>query len=322
MKLVTSQGDVLPMSLRSEEEPAPKKEEIKKEEPPQSEPPDTSIIQEILEKFGGQLQVSDSLVPSTGLEEFEQMEAATQARQEEKKAAREAAAIPVHEQSLIQEILERFGTQLKVSDKLVTSSGLDEEGVDFDDEEDSAPTPEAPKEEIFTPLPLDFKSYMDLTKTLQAFQKSGDQRAYRIWLINDAGPSGKAFVGLRKVGHKERQGESILWEDEYYDLSSDVGVTIRQVKDFHSRMKKYSHLQQKLSRLGQEAQKYGPELVKMVRQIWPQILILLGEEQSYNTLTSNMRTILLQVPDPSTQEQIFSMFDPIFKEIARLFDSE
>ncbi len=294
---------------------------------------ETSIIKEILEKFGSHLDIPGKLVPK----EYDEFQADVPAAPvpvaavSPSSTAGPAAAAPAmarapvpsapmpKEISIIKEILNRFGSVLDVHAKLVPKSGLDGGFVSDDDDDDDADAgsgsaPATASHDI-PRLTIAFVEYLDIVKALQEFQKSGDQNGYKQWLGGLNVP-GKAIVGLRNLEGKARRGADVYWPDEYYNLSNHTGTRPESIQLLHEDTRRYEQVQRLLTRFTDSIRQMDPPTLQAARTIWPQIRLLFNEPGDEKALVSRMKIVLLQVVDQGRKAKIQEILEPLVRQAA------
>ncbi|MBI3395025.1 MAG: hypothetical protein HY042_04245 [Spirochaetia bacterium] len=286
-----------------------------------SEPP---IIKEILEKFGSVLDVHEKLVLRSYEEFGDEEEAppvvvaeaaptaqATAAAQ----APKPTAAAGPRESSIIKEILNKFGSSLDVTHKLVPKQGGDDGNeIDYDEPDDAPGMQESSAQDTLR-IPLEFSQYMDTVKSLQEFQKTGDQQGYRTWL-SSLEPGPKAAVGLRNLEVKARKGADVYWPDEYQNLSGHLRVGADSIKMLHEDLRRFEQLQRILNKFTEAVRATDPDTVNAARLIWPQVRMLFNEPGDEGMLRSRTKIIMLQVMDPARKQKIMGILEPLLKEAA------
>ena len=362
LKLVTAQGDVL---ARAESGPGQEQASAPVESAPEpvatSAPAETaadssvprkpekeiekSILTEILETFGSQLDIPQKLDvdPFAGLNgDTTAAEAPVQVSAAIPKADPATAAVTATntantahlktgpgvdlgpDEPIIAEILKKFGSQLDIPEKL--------EPVDFPADNSGAllesqvavaePPPQVapPAEEVAeNPIQLSFKEYMNLVRQIQEFQKSGNSEAYRGWLNGDAGRAGKAFVGLRNIQQKAGSGASVDWPVEYENLSRHLDASTPEVSAFHRRVRGFAHLQKLIGNLRGRLGQLQPPVQAALRKIWPQVLILLDQAQDTQGYMSQLQISMLQISDAGVKEQLNLFLRPYFKQVENVY---
>ncbi len=286
---------------------------------------ENSIIKEILEKFGSMLDIPGKLVVSDDDYEPDAVEAPVIIEETPagpktvtvtRPSADKPAAVYTRESSLIKEILEKFGNILDIPGKLIPSSGIDEAlsgesytDADMPDEEESTE-----EEQIVSPIPFDFEHYIETVKKIQEFQASGDQDSYRAWL-NSSGTGRKAMIGLRNLDRKEKNGQSINRDAEQSNIAAHLNVSRGQVTELSRRLKKFEQLQRILQQLTTEIKSRKPEFMNAVKKIWPQLRLLFQIQSDVASMNSQLKIVLLQIPDPALKSEILTMMEPVFQRV-------
>lgn len=288
---------------------------------------ESSIIKEILEKFGSHLDIPGKLVPKEYGDMDDDEPAAVPIPETPVAAAGPATAAPtvartpapaapaVKEVSIIKEILNKFGSVLDIHGKLVPKSGLDAGLVDDDDDDDAVGQAQPESARDIPRLTIAFVEYLDIIKALQEFQKSGDQNAYRQWL-NGLTVPGKAVVGLRNLEGKARRGADVYWPDEYYNLSSHTGTMPESIQLLHEDTRRYEQVQRLLTRFTDSIRQMDPPTLQAARTIWPQIRLLFNEPGDESALVSRMKIVLLQVVDAGRKAKIQEVLEPLVRQAA------
>lgn len=305
---------------------------------------EASIIQEILEQFGDDLVVSGPLnVPAfprnqagaapTGSAAPAAASAASAPAASSAGApgaangtASRAAAPPVAhdaaEVSILKEILEQFGDDLLVSGPLVLRDDNAPRPAQAGGGAGTAAAHAAPVMVVEEPnlpeIPLNFQQYMDVLKKLQEFQTTGDQAGYRTWLTQDAQDGGKALVGLRNVDAREKRGDEIHWQDEYYNIANHMHVKASQIAELHERIGRFQKLQQLLNQFIGGVKSRDPALVAAVKKIWPQVRLLFNDEWDADTMMSRLKIPLLQIMDPAVKAQVQTLMQPLLRKVESL----
>ncbi len=298
------------------------------------------LLTELLEKFGNVLDIPGKLEPAVWEEEgaegngepgpvaapaVQAPERAAIATPAPKKAT--PAGPLIREKLLLTELLEKFGNVLDIPGKLEPSVWEDEEGGGggaptdaglASAEYDTSGADASPS--VFDRIPMTFGEYATIQKKIQAFQASGDQSVYRAWLNNEAGLPGKAMIGLRNLDNRERNSGGINWQDEYANLAVHLGVDVRQVEDFHLRMKYFIRIQQHINQLTHTIKSQGPALLGAAQKIWPQVLQIFHNPGDAGSYRSQLKIILLQIPDPALKEKMVGALGPVFDEVAAVYE--
>ncbi len=308
---------------------------------------ETSIISEILEKFGEGLNVPGRLeVPP-----FPKNQGAATADGASSAGAAPAGAAPAagasgssgtgssapassgggfpdapeDEQSMIAEILEKFGDGLKLPPgKLRAGDGMvgggNEERLVSSIQPGSATAqvePE-PEPEDLPPIPLTFQQYIETVKRIQQFQSTGDSDGYRGWLSGDAGLSGKAVVGLRNLDTKAKRGADLNYDDEYYNIAAHLDVDRSQIRELHDRLKRFERLQRLLNEFTGSIKQGDPALVGAMKKIWPQVRLLFNDEWKADHMMNTLKIPLLQIADPELKQRVIEKMKPLLTKVEQL----
>lgn len=294
---------------------------------------ETTIIIELLEKFGSTLDIHEKLVPSpfpADMIEQAQSEAENAASPPPAKA--KVARDFIKEKSIIAELLEKFGSKLDIHEKLVIRDPVfeesnmmlssDEEGSENSDLEDEDSYDEEENEPILDPIPVFYEEYTMLVKLVQSYQQKRDMTGYRQWYMQDADPGEKVVVDLKQWEAKRKKGVSFLWEDEYYDIGIHQGFGAEQVRDLHHRMKSYDGIQKLLHSLVGKIKQEENSVYLAIHKIWGQIKMLFHEDVRHDSLMSRLKIVLLQVTDSTIRDRIIELMDPVFVMAEELFHQE
>ena len=278
-----------------------------------SQSQEAPFIKEILEKFGnildipGKLEVRDDSDPSLSYDDDEEGD--------------EQEGVPSRrESSIIKEIIEKFGNVIDIPGKLVPESDK-EEGFDSGDDLPDDEEEEAEYEETVIPLPFDFEQYIDTVKKIQEFQAAGNQTAYRTWL-DSASQGSKAYVAIRNKEYAEKNGRDVNWEEEFYNLSHHLACTAGQLKELQGRFRKFEQLQKVLQHLTNEIRTKDPNFVNAVKKIWPQLRLMFQMEAEPSSMNSQLKIVLLQIPDPELKNRITQMMQNYFQKLYQIHHSQ
>ncbi|HNO26038.1 MAG TPA: hypothetical protein PKK94_23860, partial [Leptospiraceae bacterium] len=221
---------------------------------------------------------------------------------------------------IIKEIIEKFGNVIDIPGKLVPESDK-EEGFDSGDDLPDDEEEEAEYEETVIPLPFDFEQYIDTVKKIQEFQAAGNQTAYRTWL-DSASQGSKAYVAIRNKEYAEKNGRDVNWEEEFYNLSHHLACTAGQLKELQGRFRKFEQLQKVLQHLTNEIRTKDPNFVNAVKKIWPQLRLMFQMEAEPSSMNSQLKIVLLQIPDPELKNRITQMMQNYFQKLYQIHHSQ
>lgn len=302
--------------------------------------PERSILAELLEKCGAYLNVTERLEPRDYAEETIPVDEAPPAHAVDPTAGQSDAnsgpvaprAPPVRPQretqsegSILAEILSRFGNALNVTGPLEPSSGLPDEAPS------GAPlspagaidllgaSAEAAGENDFDYLPLTFQDYLNHVKSVQDFQASGDQAAYRTWL-GQGSDATRAVVGLRNLEVRSRgEAGAFDWDQEYEKLAAYMQLDTEQIAELHRRIRCFEQMHRKLNEFIAAVKSNPPPVVDAMKRIWPQVRLLFNEETwQADRMMTRLKIPLLQIPDPALKERVSVMMRPLFEQAESL----
>jgi len=290
-----------------------------------------SILKEVLERFGSSLDIPGKLVPRDYISETDDVdEPETEEAEEEAPAAaapgqsfKQEASPPVKkENSILKEVLEKFGNQLDIPEKLVPRSFADEsageEILDSTDEEFDESESGEETTAVQNPIAFSFSNFLDVMKKLQDFQTRQDQDGYRRWLSSEAGIEDKILVAVRNFEKKEKAGGLVNWNDEYSNLSGRLGCRADYVNRVHEHLKSLYQVHSIWSSLMQAAKSAPAAQMEDLRRLWPQIKLLFDEGGTSSTLNSRLQILLLAIPDPVRKENTKQILEPYLKRLANV----
>lgn len=356
LKLITPQGEVMSQSFLmsgdagapeisydaapstpAASSPSPVQDQARGPAAPQAPRPpqgaEKSILKEILERFGNQIDIPEKLVPKDLGDESAEVEIFEGEPDEEEatvSSAPASAASPgappaerpaaKRESSILREMVEKFANDLDIHEKLVPRDLGDdsaEEDVFATQEEEAEEEPVATPV-VDAPIPFPFTSYLDVIKRLQEFQASGDQGAYRAWLANEASSEAKVLVAVRNFERKEKAGGAVNWSEEYYNLSTRLACKPAYVERVHKHIIKLSRVHALWNQLTQTARSAPPALMEDLKRLWPQIKLLFDEGGTAAALSSRLQILLLAVPDPSRKASLKQTLDSYLQRLAAI----
>lgn len=294
---------------------------------------ETSFLKEILDRFGSSLDIPGKLVPrdygsdiedveiSDGTEEPEPEVSAPSGAQPARPGTPSAPAQPGRrEQSILKEILDKFGNQLDIPGKLVPKDyGSEIEEVDFGQEEADEDSEESVAQEAAdsAPIPFSFGNYIDTLKRLQDFQNTSDQEGYKTWLSREATPEAKILVAVRNFEKREKLGQPVNWQEEYYNLGHRLGAKQGYVSQVHTHLRRLGRVHAVWGSLMQKARSSPAPLMEDLKRLWPQIRLLFEEGGTQAMLNSRMQILLLAIADPGRKEAARAVLSPHLAGLAQ-----
>ncbi len=295
-----------------------------------------SILKEILERFGNHLDIAEKLVPKDlgdDTAEVEIYDGASEQEEEAEEASPQAAApsaaprpapagAPARkESSILREILDKFGSQLDIHEKLVPKDLGDasaEDDIFGSQEAEEEEQEEAPAQVVQETVAFPFTAYLDVLKKLQEFQASGDQNGYRAWLAGEASNEAKILVAVRNYEKKEKSGGAVNWDDEYYNLSTRLNCKPAYVSLVHKHIGKLAAVHSLWNHLMQAARTAPAPQMEDLKRLWPQIRLLFDEGGTEAALNSRLQILLLAVPDPARKTALQQILVPYLKKLSGL----
>ncbi len=295
-----------------------------------------SIIQEILEKFGSILDIREALVINAAMddsledgpeEQSGQTASPAPLTHEAPALKTNASNVPVAEKlpswfsqdpPIIQDILNRFGTILNIQGKLI----LPEDGaigVIYEDEGGEGTTSGQSPETTFFRLEMSFDGYQSAMKQIQSFQTRQDREGYKRWITSEATLSVKVLVMLRNMEGRIQKGEQLDRKNEMSAIAQRSGLAVESVEDLHRRAKPMEALQGVIARFTRRVQAEEQPVSNAARFLWPQIRQMLIEETDQNTMISESKIMLLQIPDPVTREKLRGLLESVFKDVSDIY---
>lgn len=230
--------------------------------------------------------------------------------------------VPEDRTPILDEILQKFDSVLRVDRKLEVSDGLSSAGDGAGPSGEEAPgEPWEPSEEDqeqddpFEPLELTFTDYFDGIKTVQTFQQKGDRQGYAKWLSSRGGNFPVAMK-LKNMESREKKGEGVDKERELEVLAGEAGVDVASLKDLAQRLKVYDRLRGLLFHLIQSSKKEGGAVLGTIQKIWPQLKTLFNDPSSFQSMNSRFKIILLQVSDQDIRKKIQGIIHPYLEKAA------
>lgn len=306
-------------------------------------PVETSILKEILEKFGDAIKTEGKLVVPQFPTSATAISESTTPRSTEATANAKDSSSPVTQVaglnketqvqtvpgveggSILAEILETFGADLKVSGKLVVDVGVSRgEGSGASNGMPPADTQMAPNQAAvpvqpaFESVDFDFSDYSQITKKIQTFQTSKNAEGYRAWLKSEASAAARSLMGFRNLESRERKGQQLNWPDEYYSLAINVGLQKEQLQDLHKRIQHFDRMQRLINQFVSQVKTKPAPIVQAFKKIWPQVRLIFNDEDDAKGRMSQLKIPLLQISDPEIKQQIKILMEPIFLRLDQL----
>ncbi len=307
---------------------------------------DKPIIAEILEKFGSVLNVHEKLEFNPFPPEMQGGSPMPAVFEEEAPGpvtggAAPAPAIvkttpasgyrPLADAPIIADILEKFGSKLNVTDKLIPLTGITEGESGFTpdfggSQTDSADSgeewsgEESPGGDLSDSIPFYYEDYIEIMKALQGYQASGNKAAYESWLKSPDNANAGILVNLRNREGREKKGEMVNWEVEYFNIAMDHNYQKDQIRQFHDTMKKFDRVQRLFAHFTEKMKGAHPRIMNELKKIWPQIRMLPGIGDNYTSYITQLKIILLQVQDQPVKAKLLEIMDPYLKKTAEIME--
>lgn len=359
LKIVRPEGDLLPAGYANYYGAQAAQDLPAKERPPQPEeksapkivtvastrqkkeereaPPEIPILDEILQKFGPILSISERLVPSDGIVEEIETEripvlpeavsvVETVAEQPSTPLQHRVEREVIPEKPVIDEILEKFGSILSIRQRLEPEGEIVDSSVSSD-EPDEAEQFGAPEHEYdpihpptVEPLPFSFGEYYGLVQIVHSYQKTGDRDGYNRW-ANGAPQIERAVLRIRGLIQQEKGNATPPWELEYAKIARFLNIHESSVRELKERIEKYEGVQRALNELTRELRD-RPPLVAAVKTCWNQIRELLEEPTGEYEVIARLKILLLQVEGDAARIELFRIIEPQARKIARIFAGE
>jgi len=303
-----------------------------------------SILDEILEKFGNVLDIRVKLVTETGAAEFDPDE---EDDDEEEIVPMQEAVTPsvvtivpesvpikgdryeiLHDPSIIEEIIEKFGNVLDVRTKLIPETGGSLDLYDEEDEEEieeeelhEAPASAPPPQKPFVPIPLPFTAYAALIQQVRGFQIAKDNSGYTAWLGRST-PETKVVIRLKTLLGKEQRGEGMEWHGEYIRIASMLRVQPAAIQDLKTRIQKFDAIQTLLGALATQVKQTDSATIQAMKQIWSPLKGVFDDPAGSEILRSRLQMVVLQVTDPVLRSAILTLLAPVLEKAGKIFESD
>ena len=155
--------------------------------------------------------------------------------------------------------------------------------------------------EIEKPDPADlftFKEYSDITKKIQTYKTANDTNGYNQW-ISRASDLDKCFVSIRANFAKEQSGQSVDWAKYYDSVSSKTSLERKTIEKFRARVKHLDFTKAVLDIAIKELKNQSPEVIGILKSAWPHILNTFQTAPDYDSVESNLKTLLSRLKSDS-----------------------
>lgn len=231
---------------------------------------------------------------------------------------------------IIQDILEKFRDQLKVSGKLEPAT-FPESSANTPDSENSGSLASAGRneedlsqsddsEEVYSlpdSLPIYFSEYSAIRKKVAAFQQAADRNGYQDWL-RSAGSKEKAIVGIKNLERKSGLSPDL---PEYASIAVHLGCSAEELALFHRWTRCFDRVQSIMNKFVQAVQKQPGPILDHIKKVWPQMQLLFDRIPSPDGMKRDLKPILLAVPG-SIRNQVQIRLERLIDQGAEAFQQE
>ncbi|MBK9501444.1 MAG: hypothetical protein KBF99_05660 [Leptospiraceae bacterium] len=161
-------------------------------------------------------------------------------------------------------------------------------------EAEPEPEPEEPDQaELFT-----FKEYSEITKKIQNYKTSSDTTGYNQWIAG-ATDLEKCFVSIRANFNKEQTGQPVDWQKYFDSVASKTQLRRETIEKFKGRVKHLDFTKAVLDIAIKELKNQSPEVISILKSAWPHILATFSDAPDYDTVESNLVSLLARLKSDS-----------------------
>jgi len=181
------------------------------------------------------------------------------------------------------------------------------EEPEVEDDPEPEPEPEIeiePEQEEPDPAnSFTFKDYSEITKKIQNYKTSNDTTGYNQWIAG-ATDLEKCFVSIRANFNKEQTGQPVDWQKYYDTVASKTQLKRNTIETFKGRVKHLDFTKAVLDIAIKELKNQSPEVISILKSAWPHILATFSDAPDYDSVESNLKTLLARLKSDSQRVPI------------------
>jgi len=181
------------------------------------------------------------------------------------------------------------------------------EEPEVEDDPEPEPEPEIeiePEQEEPDPAnSFTFKDYSEITKKIQNYKTSNDTTGYNQWIAG-ATDLEKCFVSIRANFNKEQTGQPVDWQKYYDTVASKTQLKRNTIETFKGRVKHLDFTKVVLDIAIKELKNQSPEVISILKSAWPHILATFSDAPDYDSVESNLKTLLARLKSDSQRVPI------------------
>ncbi|MBE7411348.1 MAG: hypothetical protein L6Q54_01190 [Leptospiraceae bacterium] len=164
-----------------------------------------------------------------------------------------------------------------------------------------------------------FKEYSNLLKIIQSYQAAKDTEGYNHWL-SQSSEIERSFVSIRNYTARELKGESVNWGNVFRNISDKTNLTEDSLNNLKRRIEIFKQTKIIQDECIMEFKQLPPQILNLVKSAWPHILNSFERMPKVDEVEDGFQNILSRIKNENENKAISQVLQKITKKLQSLVE--